>query len=57
MDASELEARRLKLGGTHNYVILAGGEMIVARHGQAGLEHAVAANVVTHIPPAHKAGN
>jgi rhodanese-related sulfurtransferase len=36
--ASEAEARRLKAGGTHSYVILAGGELILARKGQAGLQ-------------------
>jgi len=35
---AEEEARRLKLGGNHNYVILAGGELVLARHGQAGLQ-------------------
>jgi len=35
---AEQEARMLKLGGTHGMVILAGGEMILARHGQAGLQ-------------------
>ncbi len=36
---AEQAARRLKSGGTHNYVILAGGELILSRHGQAGLQH------------------
>jgi rhodanese-related sulfurtransferase len=31
-------ARKLKAGGAHNYVILAGGEMILSRHGEAGLQ-------------------
>jgi len=35
---SEAEARRLKTGGTHSYAILAGGELILARKGQAGLQ-------------------
>jgi rhodanese-related sulfurtransferase len=35
---AEAEARRLKAGGTHRYLILAGGELILARHGQAGLQ-------------------
>lgn len=44
---SEQEARRLKLGGTHNYVILAGGELILARHGQAGLQqHTIGTSTV-----------
>jgi len=41
---AEEEARLLKLGGTHNYVILAGGELTLSRHGQAGLERRAAAN-------------
>jgi rhodanese-related sulfurtransferase len=36
--ASEAMARRLKASGNHRYVILAGGEKIIARHGQAGLQ-------------------
>jgi len=36
---AEQEARQLKIGGTHNYVILAGGELSLSRHGQAGLQH------------------
>jgi rhodanese-related sulfurtransferase len=35
---AEKEARLLKAGGTHNYVILAGGELILSRKGQAGLQ-------------------
>jgi rhodanese-related sulfurtransferase len=35
---AEEEARKLKAGGSHNYVILAGGELILARKGQAGLQ-------------------
>ena len=35
---AELEARRFKLGGAHRYVILAGGEPILARHGEMGLK-------------------
>jgi hypothetical protein len=31
-------ARTLKANGTRRYVILAGGEMILARHGQPGLQ-------------------
>ena len=49
---AEQEARLLKLGGTHNYVILAGGELILARHGQSGLQRsASAAPVLTQIAP------
>ncbi len=35
---AEAQARQLKAAGTHNFVILAGGEAILARHGQAGLQ-------------------
>ncbi len=35
---AETLARHLKAGGTHSYVILAGGELILSRHGQAGLQ-------------------
>jgi rhodanese-related sulfurtransferase len=35
---AEATARRLKAAGTRRYVILAGGEMILSRHGQAGLQ-------------------
>jgi rhodanese-related sulfurtransferase len=35
---SEKEARMLKAGGTHSYVILTGGELILSRKGQAGLQ-------------------
>jgi len=47
---AEQEARRLKIGGTHNYVILAGGELILARHGQAGLQRQVAETIVPKKP-------
>ena len=43
---AEQEARRLKISGVHNYVILAGGELILARHGQAGLQRNVAATSI-----------
>jgi rhodanese-related sulfurtransferase len=46
---AEQEARRLKLSGAHNYVILAGGEFILSRHGQAGLQrNAAGATVVAN---------
>jgi rhodanese-related sulfurtransferase len=49
---AEREARLLKLGGNHNYVILAGGEMILSRHGQAGLQRTASANpVMTKLAP------
>lgn len=52
---AEREARLLKLGGTHNYVILAGGELILSRQGQPGLQRsASAAPVVTPMPPGMK---
>jgi rhodanese-related sulfurtransferase len=35
---AEKQARLLKAGGNHNYVILAGGELILSRKGQAGLQ-------------------
>jgi rhodanese-related sulfurtransferase len=35
---AEAEAHKLKAAGTHTYVILAGGELILSRHGQAGLQ-------------------
>ena len=54
---SEQEARQLKLSGTHNYVILAGGELILARHGKAGLKYAVSSHVVTQNQPVKKAAN
>lgn len=49
---AELEARRLKLGGNHNYVILAGGELVLARHGQAGLQHNAAGTAYVVNKPA-----
>jgi len=52
---AEKEARLLKLGGNHNYVILSGGELILARQGQAGLQRsASAAPVLTQIAPGAK---
>jgi len=36
--SAEAQARLLKAGGMHRYVILAGGEMILSRHGQGGLQ-------------------
>jgi rhodanese-related sulfurtransferase len=52
---SEKEARLLKMSGTHNYVILAGGEMILSRHGQAGLQRSASANpVMTTLAPGGK---
>jgi rhodanese-related sulfurtransferase len=41
--AAEAAARALKGGGHKRYAILAGGELILARHGQAGLERSSAA--------------
>jgi len=43
---AEAEARKLKAGGTHGYVILAGGEPLLARHGQAGLQRVAAQSFV-----------
>lgn len=37
---AETTARRLKAGGNFRYAILAGGELVVSRHGQAGLQRA-----------------
>lgn len=37
---AETIARRLKAGGNHRYAILAGGELVVSRHGQTGLQRA-----------------
>jgi len=37
---AEAMARRLKAGGNYRYAILAGGELTLARHGQAGLQRA-----------------
>ncbi len=42
--AAQAVARSLKASGNHRYVILAGGELILARHGQAGLERNSLAN-------------
>jgi rhodanese-related sulfurtransferase len=47
---AEKEARLLKLGGNHNYVILAGGELILSRHGQAGLQRVAAAFPIASKP-------
>ena len=41
---AEKEARLLKSSGLNNYVILAGGEHILARHGQRGLQRNAGAN-------------
>ena len=41
--AAEAAARALKGGGHKRYAILAGGELILARHGQAGLQRSSAA--------------
>ena len=38
--AAQEAARALKAGGGRRYAILAGGELILARHGQAGLQRA-----------------
>jgi len=43
---AETEARKLKASGAHNYMILAGGEMILARHGQLGLERSSSVSAV-----------
>lgn len=55
---AEEEARRLKISGMHNYVILAGGEMILARHGKAGLQRNAAVITTTYkklaVPPTAK---
>jgi rhodanese-related sulfurtransferase len=48
---AEAEARKLKAGGTHGYVILAGGEPILARHGQAGLQRNAAQSFVVGNKP------
>ncbi len=45
--AAEAEARKLKAAGAHNYMILAGGELILARKGQAGLDRASSVSAVT----------
>ena len=44
---AEQEARLLKIGGRHDYVILAGGELILSRHGQAGLQRNSASTAVS----------
>jgi rhodanese-related sulfurtransferase len=38
--AAEVIARRLKAGGVQRYAILAGGELVLSRHGQPGLQRA-----------------
>jgi rhodanese-related sulfurtransferase len=49
--AAEIEARKLKAAGAHNYMILAGGELILARKGQAGLERSSSVSSVTAPKP------
>ena len=44
---AEAEARRLKAAGTHPAVILAGGELILSRHGQAGLQRKAPGSALT----------
>ena len=38
--AAEATARRLKASGTRRYAILAGGDLVLSRHGQPGLQRA-----------------
>jgi rhodanese-related sulfurtransferase len=45
--SAESEARLLRLSGNNSYVILAGGEQILSRHGQAGLQHNAAGAAIT----------
>jgi rhodanese-related sulfurtransferase len=49
---AEQQARLLRAGGTHNYVILAGGELILSRHGKAGLQlNAAGVSLKNHVAP------
>jgi rhodanese-related sulfurtransferase len=48
---SEKEARLLKAGGMHSYLILTGGELILSRKGQAGLQRLAPASGRAAVTP------
>jgi rhodanese-related sulfurtransferase len=49
-------ARALKAGGVRRYAILAGGELILARHGQPGMQRAASRVVPQYQTPAPASG-
>lgn len=54
--AAQEAARALKAGGVRRYAILAGGELILARHGQPGLQRAASRVVPQYQTPAPASG-
>ena len=54
--AAQEQARALKAGGARRYAILAGGELILARHGQPGLQRAGSRVVPQFQTPAPASG-
>jgi rhodanese-related sulfurtransferase len=53
---AQAAARALKAGGVRRYAILAGGELILARHGQPGLQRAASRVVPQYQTPAPASG-
>ena len=53
---AQKRARALKAGGVRRYAILAGGELILARHGQPGLQRAGARAATQFQTPARASG-
>jgi len=54
--AAQEAARALKAGGARRYAILAGGELILARHGQPGMQRAASQVVPQYQTPAPASG-
>jgi rhodanese-related sulfurtransferase len=54
--AAQAAARALKAAGARRYAILAGGELILARHGQPGLQRAASRVVPQYQTPAPASG-
>ena len=54
--AAQAAARALKAGGVRRYAILAGGELILARHGQPGLQRAASRAVPQFQTPGSASG-